>query len=357
MPPMTSSSESYLYFQSVFNTAMEAYENKTKKKLLTHPLATQLQSCNSPAAVLSMLQELIQQFDQRHRSDERLRSWLNPTVNVLFSFSAVISEGVGLIFSPAQVIFASIGILLLAAKDLDSSHDTLIDLFESIETFFRRLESYTEVPPSSAMTDTIVKIMIEVLSILAIATNEVKQRRPKKYLRKLIGRNDIEGALKRLDKLTQEEARMATAEVLKVTHSIDDKVKVLIEDGREATEVIQQTTNETKEIIQRTASETVAITHQMAGNLNDVTRSQLLENFQKWLRPPDASMNHNIAYKGHYKGTAAWFFQDDIFSQWKSSPSLLWIHGKPGSGKSVLWFVIPALVIHSDSIMAQLRNN
>jgi hypothetical protein len=50
-----------------------------------------------------------------------------------------------------------------------------------------------------------------------------------KYLRKLIGRNDIEGALKRLDKLTQEEARMATAEVLKVTHSIDDKVKVLIE--------------------------------------------------------------------------------------------------------------------------------
>jgi hypothetical protein len=50
-----------------------------------------------------------------------------------------------------------------------------------------------------------------------------------KYLRKLIGRNDIEGALKRLDKLTQEEARMATAEVLKVTHSIDDKVKGLIE--------------------------------------------------------------------------------------------------------------------------------
>jgi hypothetical protein len=33
----------------------------------------------------------------------------------------------------------------------------------------------------------------------------------------------------RLDKLTQEEARMATAEVLKVTHSIDDKVKGLIE--------------------------------------------------------------------------------------------------------------------------------
>ena len=94
---MASSSESSLYFQSVFNTALEAYENKTKNKLLTHPLATQLQSCNSPTAVLSVLQELIQQFDQRRRSDERLRNWLNPTVNVIFSFSALISEGVGLV--------------------------------------------------------------------------------------------------------------------------------------------------------------------------------------------------------------------------------------------------------------------
>ena len=94
---MTSSAESSLYFQSIFNSALEAYENKTKIKLLTHPLATQLQSCNSPAAVLSTLQELIQQFDQRRSSDERLRSWLNPTVDVLFSFSALISEGVGLV--------------------------------------------------------------------------------------------------------------------------------------------------------------------------------------------------------------------------------------------------------------------
>jgi hypothetical protein len=94
---MSSSSESSLYFQSVFNTALETYENKTKNKLLTHPLATQLQSCNSPASVVSALQELVQQFDQRRRSDERLRNWLNPTVEVLFSFSGLISDGVGLV--------------------------------------------------------------------------------------------------------------------------------------------------------------------------------------------------------------------------------------------------------------------
>jgi len=53
----------------------------------------------------------------------------------------------------------------------------LVDIFGRIEGFFRRLESYTEIQPTAAMTETIVKIMVEILSILAIATKEIKQRR------------------------------------------------------------------------------------------------------------------------------------------------------------------------------------
>jgi len=44
-------------------------------------------------------------------------------------------------------------------------------------------------------------------------------------MKKLIGRMDVEDALKRLDKLTHEEARMATTEVLKATHTVDDRVR------------------------------------------------------------------------------------------------------------------------------------
>jgi hypothetical protein len=53
----------------------------------------------------------------------------------------------------------------------------LIDIFVRIESFFKRLESHTEVPPTAAMRNVIVKIIIEVLSILAIATKEVNQGR------------------------------------------------------------------------------------------------------------------------------------------------------------------------------------
>jgi hypothetical protein len=53
----------------------------------------------------------------------------------------------------------------------------LIDLFERIENVFRRLETYIEVPPTAGMTDAIVKVMVEVLRIIAIATKEIKQNR------------------------------------------------------------------------------------------------------------------------------------------------------------------------------------
>jgi hypothetical protein len=47
---------------------------------------------------------------------------------------------------------------------------------------------------------------------------------PERFLKKLRGKADVEDALKRLDKLTQEEARMATAQILKLTRSVDDQV-------------------------------------------------------------------------------------------------------------------------------------
>jgi hypothetical protein len=91
--PSTSSS----HFQYVFNAAVEKYENKTKNKLLTHPLSAELQSCNSPDAILSVLHGLVQQFDRRRSSDERLTNWLNPTVTILCAFSATLGEGVGMV--------------------------------------------------------------------------------------------------------------------------------------------------------------------------------------------------------------------------------------------------------------------
>ena len=46
-----------------------------------------------------------------------------------------------------------------------------------MEYFFKRLEAYIKVRPTAAMIDIIVKIMVEVISILGIVTKELKQGR------------------------------------------------------------------------------------------------------------------------------------------------------------------------------------
>lgn len=112
-----------------------------------------------------------------------------------------------------------------------------------MESSFQRLDVYTEVAPTPEMMNMIIKILVEVLTILAIATKEIKQGRtstsftfeyiavllnfPELFLKKLAGRTDIEKALKRLDELTNEEARMATAQVLKATRIVDGRIKTI----------------------------------------------------------------------------------------------------------------------------------
>ena len=169
-------------------------------------------------------------------------------------------------FSPASVIFAGAGVLLSvaivlalslsersdigrtqAAKDVIASQDALITIFEYIENFFRRLEEYASVPMTDAMKDIMVKIMVEVLEIFAIMTKEIKQGRAsesitvdmspiadrdserhlKKFFKKLIGRKGIEDALRKLDRLTQEEVNMATVQILKVSHCINGGVEAV----------------------------------------------------------------------------------------------------------------------------------
>jgi hypothetical protein len=111
-----------------------------------------------------------------------------------------------------------------------------------MECFFKRLEKYIKVRPTAALTDVIVKIMVEVLSILGIVTKEIGQGklstsfrhldiyakfdvRAERFFKKLVGMKDVEDALQRMDKLTQEEALMAAAEGLTIIRDIGDKAE------------------------------------------------------------------------------------------------------------------------------------
>ena len=64
-----------------------------------------------------------------------------------------------------------------AAKDVREGQDALVVVFERIESYFQRLEMYTEVPPTAEMMDTNIEIIVAILSILGITTKGIKQGR------------------------------------------------------------------------------------------------------------------------------------------------------------------------------------
>jgi hypothetical protein len=67
-----------------------------------------------------------------------------------------------------------------AVKDVSTSYDAIVDLLESIEHFINRLDIYTRVPSTGAMSEILVKIMAGLISTLALVTKQVKQKRPSK---------------------------------------------------------------------------------------------------------------------------------------------------------------------------------
>jgi hypothetical protein len=67
--------------------------------------------------------------------------------------------------------------MLQAASGVSSSYDALVDLFECVGNFLKRLRIYTDLPMTPLMMEMSVKIMVELLSVLALATKQIKQGR------------------------------------------------------------------------------------------------------------------------------------------------------------------------------------
>ena len=95
--PSPSTSRSNLH--ATFNAALRTYKKKTGKDITSHPLATEFQSCNSPDAILAVLRRQIPIPDQSQNGDETFEKYLIPTVNVLYTLSDKLGEGVGLVIS------------------------------------------------------------------------------------------------------------------------------------------------------------------------------------------------------------------------------------------------------------------
>ena len=133
--------------------------------------------------------------------------------------------------------------------------------------------------------------------------------------------------MKRLDRLTQEEARMASAQLLKISTAINSGVEEIADHVFVVDERVAGVAHGVDRIERSWFPNCIHTEH--AGSII-LIGDLLQQNLRRWLSPQDPFTNHNIACNAHHKGTANWFFEGRTYKEWKStsSESLLWVHGK-----------------------------
>ena len=199
-------------FKDLFNAALQDYENKTGINLVDNPLAKKLENCDSVDFITAIFQEQTQIF-RKFRDDGKLIKSLKSSVDILYMLSdTVLGGGIGLVhphlpygffvpyrhftgipacecnirwhlhptyrmsFSDPSSYLPDIYVPQVV-KDMSSSYDTLVDLLASFENFLSRLSIYIGVPSTPALKNVLVKILVELLSTLALVTKQVKQGR------------------------------------------------------------------------------------------------------------------------------------------------------------------------------------
>ncbi|KAH9953473.1 hypothetical protein BC827DRAFT_1273446 [Russula dissimulans] len=163
--------------RSLFETALNEFESRTGINLVQHQVFNRLVACESIESVIDILQEQSKPLCSSLENDNTLMKGIKRTVHVLHFLSTnhIVVSGISSAFPPAKAVFAGIAILLSVIKVSDKSYNTLINLFKSFQSFLRRLDIYTKIPSTIAITEVIIKILAKLLSTISLAIQQAKQ--------------------------------------------------------------------------------------------------------------------------------------------------------------------------------------
>jgi hypothetical protein len=279
---MTSTITSSANPLSTLDRAFHDYLWTTGIDLTSHPSLDKFQNCRSPDDVVQLLLERETASQSDRNKYRKLIDCLLPIVQIICGFSGVVDGAADLVssdfsyliifkFSPqvplqlTKAIFVGMDVLLSvrialvlsiwslydigpcqATVDIGASYDALLDLFECVADFLTHLRVHIEkIPQSSTISAMMVAIMVETLSVLAVATKQTNRERFGKWLNarrssltnrgtekftdKLRGEIFVVSILQRLDRLTPEEARVTVAPALKVVHGLLNNLKVVVD--------------------------------------------------------------------------------------------------------------------------------
>ena len=96
--------------QALFDAALQDYKDKTGNTITDHPIAKQLETCESVGSITAVLQEQAQSFREFRENDGKLMEALSSSVDVLCapSIKSALNEAVGLVVRREALIRVSL---------------------------------------------------------------------------------------------------------------------------------------------------------------------------------------------------------------------------------------------------------
>lgn len=93
----TPSSNFKSILEAALSHALTEYKKTTGRELLDHPLATEVQRCDSVDAILAIFQGQAEAFQQFRDGDHRLIKWISSVVGVLYTLSNTLGGVAGVV--------------------------------------------------------------------------------------------------------------------------------------------------------------------------------------------------------------------------------------------------------------------
>jgi hypothetical protein len=208
------------HLQSLFESALQDYGVKTGVSLTQHPLAVDLQKCQSVDDTTTLLQSQVHTFGNFQERD-RMMTAIKIVVSILAPLSGAgfLANVVGVVCQKVLMTCPSLTLFFSdiaptcecntsqswnitecmchalvhgryhcesqvnqTSNGVISNCHVLANLLESIQQFVDRLKVYTEISPTPSINKILVGLIVDLISTLALVTRKIRQRRSREFI-------------------------------------------------------------------------------------------------------------------------------------------------------------------------------
>ncbi|KIJ50943.1 hypothetical protein M422DRAFT_27066 [Sphaerobolus stellatus SS14] len=311
---------------TAFELALGEYLRSLPEKKRIRNFIFELANSASSTSFNKSLEQLVQKVEEKHRQKAikvTLYGVLRRITRTLRDYYDIFDTLVSANPMPAALILGAVKVLIDGVDRFLNMFDIIKDELQSLQRYLLRVTEYEYLYPDSApLQKFLCQFYVNFLRFWHQVDKECKRSGfnalfssvaplSTSKMRKIL--EEIRDALDQIET----EANMAEREEAKEERMLSQRERLLNErERKENAEMRQQQ----------------QVDH-------EAMRCEKVRNWLSASRLLEPMFKRYDAYKGiSLSGTGAWLLKHDIYQQWRhgSNPAIVWMYGRPGSGKSVL---------------------